>query len=139
MAVQWTGLQQFKEDLRNMPSHLTELASTIVVAHASDAEQRTRNAYPHGPTGNLKKGVRMTVNSSDRGGTIATVKSTAFHAHLFEKGTAVRHTKNGANRGRMPVADQSQQMIPIVVQTRRRMYAALMHMLQSEGFTVTGS
>jgi hypothetical protein len=137
VSVQWTGLEEFRAALRNLPDELTADAAAIVTSHAQEAERLTVAAYPVGPTGNLQRGVRTTVNSSDRGGASATVRSGAKHAHLFEKGTGLRRTNDGANRGRMPAAPSSQQMIPIVIRVRRRMVVALVNLVQKAGLVVT--
>lgn len=57
--------------------------------------------YPQGPTGNLRRGLR--VEHGRRG---SYVLSRARHAHLYEWGTRPRknYTRQGANRGVMPAA-----------------------------------
>jgi hypothetical protein len=152
MAVQWTGLSEFKAALHDLPEDLKQEGAAIVLAHAQEAERLVTQAYPvrttnlkRGPNrkskwwppGNLKKGVRTTVQSDARVGASALVRSTAPHAHLFERGTGVRRTGKGANRGRMPAADLAQQMIPIVIRVRRRMHIQLIHLLERAGLTVT--
>ena len=134
-----TGLEELRTALRNLPADLAAEAGPIVLAHAHDADRQTEAAYPTGPTGHLKSGVRTTVESSSRFGASATVKSTARHASLFEKGTGPRRTRSGANRGRMPVAPPNEQMIPIVIRARRRMVMALIQMVQRAGLVVTDS
>lgn len=138
MSLSWSGLEQFKADLRNLPEHLADEAGTVVVAHAQEAERLVETAYPTGPTGNLRAGVKLTTQQN-RFGAAGVVRSTAPHSHLFERGTRKRQTGRGANRGTMPQAPQSQQMIPIIVQVRRRMVAALITVVQKAGFTVTTS
>lgn len=137
MSVQWTGLSEFKADLRNLPDELADEAGAIVLSHANEAERLIQGAYPLGPTGNLKRGVRMNMEHSGRAGAAAIVRSTAKHSHIFERGTRQRRTDAGANRGRMPEAQPNQQMIPIVVRVRRRMNQQLIHMVQKHGLTVT--
>lgn len=138
-SLQWNGLQEFATALRNLPADLADEAGGIVVAHATEADRQIVAAYPTGPTGHLKGGVRTTVESSSRFGASATVKSTSPHASIFEKGTGPRRNSRGANRGRMPVAPHNEQMIPIVIQARRRMVVALIDMLQRAGLVVTQS
>jgi hypothetical protein len=135
VGIQWTGLESFRAELRKLPEHLAEEAGVIVLAHAAEAERLVETAYPTGPTGNLKRGVKLTTEST-RLAAVGTVKSTAPHAHLFERGTQRRQTKKGANRGVMPVAPHSQQMIPIIVSVRRRMVMALMTLVERAGFTI---
>jgi len=152
--VKWTGLQEFKNALKNLPAELTEEAGAIVVSHAYEAERLVEGVYPirttntnpgpnrksrWTPPGNLRKGVRTTVENSSRFGASATVRSGAQHSHLFEKGTGTRRTSSGANRGRMPAAPPNQQMIPIVIRVRRRMVTQLIQMVQKAGLVVTES
>jgi hypothetical protein len=137
VKLRWDGLHQFRTALRNLPADLNDDAQAIVVSHATEAERLIKSAYPE-KTGNLKRGVNLTVETG-RFGTVAKVGSRAFHSHLFEKGTVARKTSTGANRGRMPAAPESQQMIPIVVRVRRRMVAQLIAMVQRTGLVVTSS
>jgi hypothetical protein len=129
------GLTELREALRRLPQELTEEAATIVEAHATLAQNQIVNAYPQGETGNLRRGVtrskerhQFTVRSI--------VRSRAKHASIFERGTTTRRNSKGANRGRMPEASPSQQMIPIVVRRRRAMLEALKVMVRREGFQV---
>ena len=138
MPVTWTGLQEFKNALHNLPEELTGEAANIVIEAAKSAERDTKSAYPR-VSGNLQRGVTTTVEAIGRGGVSARVKSNARHAHLFEKGTGVRRTHAGANRGKMPEAPESQQMIPIAIRARRQMYVKLIDMVQRHGLVVTQS
>jgi hypothetical protein len=139
VSVQWTGLETFRNELRRLPEHLQDEAARIVVAAASEAQKDVQAAYPVGPTGNLKRGVRLNVESQSRLGARAVVRSTAQHAHIFEKGTKIRRTRTGANRGRMPEAPVNQQLSPIAIRARRRMVEALIKLVQSTGLTVSQS
>lgn len=132
-----TGLAEFREALRNLPQHLKAEAASIVVSAAEEAKREVQAAYPQGPTGNLKRGVSMSVDAVSGAGVAARVKSNARHVFIFEKGTRLRKTKTGANRGRMPVAPASQQAIPIFIRVRRKMTAALIAMVQKAGLVVT--
>lgn len=137
MSVQWSGLNEFRAALRNLPAELAEEGGTIVLAHAAEAERLVEAAYPE-VTGNLKRGVTLKTEGS-RFGAVGIVKSGARHSHLFEKGTGPRRTASGANRGSMPQAPQHQQMIPIVIQVRRRMVKALMTLVERAGFQIVGT
>lgn len=132
------GLQELRQQLRKLPEDLAREAGAIVIAHAEEAQRRIQSAYPEGPTGNLKRGVTAQHQGSALAAT-AIVRSRAKHAWLFENGTAPRRTQRGAYRGRMPAAPDSQQMIPIVIQARRRMVSALIQMVQKAGLEVTSS
>ena len=138
-GVRWTGLQEFKQELLRLPEELTDDAAQIVVDAAQKVGRDVQAAYPQGATGNLKKGVRTTIESQSGFGARAIVRSTAPHAHLFERGTRLRQTHRGANRGRMPEADESKQMIPIAIRGRRQMVADLIQMVERHGLKVMSS
>lgn len=133
--VQLQGLQELRTALRNLPADLADEAAAIVEAHAEDAARNIQAAYPEGPTGNLKRGVTREINRS-RFGSAAIVRSRAKHAHLFEKGTAQRRTKTGANRGAMPQAPESERFIPKAIRARARMVTALKDLVRRAGFEV---
>jgi len=139
MSVKWSGLEEFKRELLNLPAHLADEAGAIVMESAQQAAKDVQSAYPKGPTGNLKRGVTARLENRGRAGASALVKSGARHSHIFEKGTGPRKNSRGANRGRMPEAQPSQQMIPIVIRARRQMVAKLIQMMQANGLTVTSS
>lgn len=130
------GLTEFQRALRQLPDDLVDEAGAIVIAQAEEAQRQIRTAYPQGPTGNLRRGVTIERNRSKLA-THAIVRSRAKHAHLFERGTGPRRTASGANRGRMPTAPESQQMIPIVVRRRRAMVAALKDLVRRAGFQIS--
>jgi hypothetical protein len=73
-----------------------------------------------------------------RFGVRAIIRSRSPHASIFERGTKVRQTRNGANRGAMPQPPESERMIPIVVRRRRVMVEALTELVKSNGFVVSG-
>lgn len=134
-----TGFEELKQQLRNLPTHLAEEAAGIVVAHAQTAAGNIRAAYPEGPTGNLKRGVKVDqveVGGRTNAGARARVRSTARHAFIYENGTQARHTDEGWNRGAMPPGNV---FIPAVVRERRAMVNDLIAMVQREGLTVTGN
>lgn len=135
VKLQMDGLAEFRRALRNLPADLTEEASAIVLAHAEEADRQITNAYPEGPTGNLKRGVTTERNTS-RFSTSAIVRSRAKHAWIFENGTRLRKTRQGASRGVMPAAQLAQKMIPIVIRRRRAMVQALIQLVRRAGFEV---
>lgn len=133
--VTWTGLDELRADLRNLPVELTEEASGIVIDSAMSAAQDIRTAYPK-RTGNLANHVKAEATAPSRFGVRAVVKSTARHAHLFEYGTQARHTELGVDRGSMPPGNV---FIPRMVKHRRAMYERLKAMLERHGLTVRGN
>ena len=135
VALQWNGLDEFRDALRNLPEHLAAEAEDIVVAAATGAKLTIQTNYPLGPTGNLKRGVQL---SRDRSPAQikCVVSSRAPHAHIFEKGTDRRKNRRGANRGRMPRAPYGQAFIPAAIRARAVMTDQLVAMLRREGFLV---
>lgn len=133
--IRWEGLDELKAELRRLPAELAQDASAIVFAHADGALGEIRDAYPT-RTGNLRKGLRRTVNAVGRFGAGALVKNVAPHAWIFEHGTQARHTAIGANRGAMPAG---RVFIPIVMRWRRKMYLQLAALLERHGLRTSGS
>lgn len=140
VTLTWSGLQEFKTALHQLPDELKDEGAVIVERAANDAAREIEAGYPIGPTGNLKRGVTVTRDpSQSRLGVRVTVRSRAKHAHLFERGTkGLRRTHSGANRGRMPEAAQSAKMIPKAQRVRRRMVTDLIALVRRAGFQVTG-
>lgn len=132
----FTGLTEFKTALRNLPVELTAEGGDIVAGAAERAQRETQAVYPEGPTGNLRRRVTREQGSQSKFGASFSVRSRAPHAHIFEKGTGMRQTAKGANRGRMPEADASQQMIPVVIRNRRLMFDKLKDLVRRAGFQV---
>ena len=138
MAVTWTGMQEFKNALHNLPAELTGEATNIVIEAAKSAERDTKAAYPQGPTGNLRRGVTTTVEAIGRGGVSARVKSNAFHANLFENGYRGKKP-GGTGPKEQRVVPDSQKMIPIAIRARRQMHVKLIDMVQRHGLVVSQS
>ncbi len=139
-TVHWDGLADFREMLRNMPTHLRDQAKGIVDHHAQITYSQTTVAYPLGGTGNLRKGLVVVDTESDAG-VMYEVISKSSHAHLWEFGTVNRKTDDGWNRGRVrPAVDQGRQgLAPIAARNRIKMNRALIEMVRGEGFEVSGS
>jgi len=160
--LEWRGLAELRQQLRELPQDLNNEAVAIVRAHAEEAARAIRAGYPEGKTGNLRRGVTVESNSSKFGAS-AIVRSRAKHAHLFEKGTKDRYTggpndwssrraqrfafkaKHGlikpsrpAYRGAMPAAQPSEAMVPKAIRARRRMHEALLDLVRRAGFVVEG-
>jgi hypothetical protein len=135
VRLQWHGLTEFKTALRNLPDELTDDAGGIVMGTSESVQREVQGNYPTGPTGNLKARVTSEREPS-RFGASARVRSRAPHAFIFENGTGQRRTSNGANRGRMPEAPASQQMIPVVIKHRRQMFERLKDLVRKAGFTI---
>lgn len=131
----WDGLKEFRDLLRQLPSDLSKEAGQIIETVASGFAHEVRANYPE-VKGNLRRGVRVTKRFSATAGAQISVRSTAPHSHLFERGTANRTTHSGANRGRMPQAPEHQRFIPRAIRTRQRLQAQLVLLLERAGFVV---
>lgn len=135
VRLQLDGLAELRAALRHLPADLADDAGDIV----EDTTDRTQTAlvqtYPRGDTGNLRRGVKTTIEHGAFG-VEGTVKSTSPHAHLWEFGTAVRHTARGWNRGKEQSHDG---LVAIAVRERRRMNQRLVELVRSAGFEVSGA
>lgn len=126
----WKGYEEFKTQLRNIPTDLHGEAAHIVEAHANRVALIVRQRYHRGATGNLIAGVDVVPIQGDALYTGFKVVSRAPHAHLYEEGTKVRANKHGDNRGRMP---RFNVLGPVAAEQRFRMYAAIRAMQKRYG------
>jgi hypothetical protein len=131
-TVLWTGFDELRQQLRELPEHLAGEAGTIVNEATDSFMTTTAAAYPK-RSGNLSRGLRKLQKSSGRFGVVYQVKNVAPHAWIFENGTQVRHTAIGANRGAMPPGHI---FVPNAIRTRAQMYQRLAAMLEREGLIV---
>jgi Bacteriophage HK97-gp10, putative tail-component len=138
VRLNFEGMNELRSALQALPQEMQDKAQIIVLTHASAAKNEIQGAYPTGRTGNLRSRVTVT-SSAGRVGTVSVVKSGAPHAWIFEHGTGNRVTSTGANRGRMPEAPVSEQMIPKVVRLRNRMVQELIAFVRELGFDVSGA
>ena len=135
----WSGLEEFKAQLRSTPEHLRGEATHVVEGRANGAAVLIRAGYgAHRVTGNLQESVEVRHEHSAHGAR-SVVAATAPHAHLFEFGTQARKRASGAETGAMwsrtpPVPV----FIPAMDRERRGMYGDLKAMLQRAGFEVSG-
>jgi len=128
------GLAELREALKQLPPDLVREASVIVQAQAEAAMREMAGAYPvH--TGNLKAHLKLEVGT-DAVSASARVRNTAKHAYIFEQGTAPRRWANGKSTGRMPAG---RVFIPIAIQRRRIMLAALIDLVERAGLHVSGA
>jgi hypothetical protein len=143
VVLKWEGRDQFLAALRNLPEDLAQEGDAIVRAHAEEAARVTVDGYPEGPTGNLKRGVTVEINSS-KFGSMGVVKSRAPHANWFDpkKPLQRRTTSKGANRGVMFKNNggrppDSSRAIPKFIRVRARMTRALIDLVRRAGFEVS--
>jgi hypothetical protein len=128
------GLAELREALKALPPELVREASVIVHAQAEAAAREIAGAYPF-HTGNLRDHLRVDV-AGDAVSATARVRNTARHAWIFEHGTAARHWASGKSTGRMP---EGRVFIPIAMQRRRIMLAALIDLVERSGLHVSGA
>lgn len=134
--IQYAGLDDLRTALQHLPEDLASQAGQIVSDAAFSTAGAVEANYPQGRSGNLKRGVKSSVSSS-RLAASATVTSAAPHAMIFERGTKLRRTKDGANRGAMPAAPDVARFIPRAIRARRQMTDNLIALLEENGLLVT--
>lgn len=130
----WTGLQELKAALRNLPAELASDGADIVEGRADRAVATIGSGYPS-RSGDLKTKLKVE-HTRSRFGARSVVRNTSKHALPFELGSQVnRVTSQGWNRGRMPAN-------PLFSQTMRRerraMWADLADLLRRHGLSVSG-
>ena len=81
------GIADLKKAIGEFAGACTVEAQALADAAAASARDQIVAAYPEGPTGNLKRGVRVIRAKDDGHRALGIVKSTAPHAHLYEYGT----------------------------------------------------
>jgi hypothetical protein len=109
-----TGLRDLVRAMDVLPAGLEDKASVVVREAAFDAAEELRSALALGPTGNLRKRVRVKRLNE----TAYQVISGAPHAFINEEGTKPRRTRKGANRG---VSPASKTVARVAASGRRRM------------------
>jgi hypothetical protein len=128
--IQWDGLAEVSRPLTNAPREIRVEAMDIVRDETEGAAAEIQQQYAV-QTGRLRNRVRTDYPSSDV--ITGAVISSAPHSHLYEFGTKVRRTGNGANRGSMPASPVTP---AIAVRRRTRMVGRLAEMLRRKGFEV---
>ena len=114
MGLSWDGLDALRAMLKGMPMILAPQVKALANAHAGAAASTLRAAYPIGPTGNLRAGVRLDQRAA-KGGSATVLVSAAPHAWIFERGTvrgaggnqSGRQRGNRSNRGFMKASMRS--------------------------------
>ncbi len=138
VRLTFEGINELRDGLQKLPQDLAEKAARVVQATARQVGQELQFNYPRGKTGNLKAGVRVSIDGSTSVSAKGVVRSAAPHAHLYEKYTGnVRRTNNGASRGVMPASPDDKRLGPRASRARQRMYAQLIEIVEGEGLTVT--
>jgi len=126
-TLELRGLQEFKAALMELPTYLGARAAPMVVQHGREAQAAIVAAYPE-VTGNLRRGVRLTVLASGPHGASVRVASTAPHAWLYEHGRC---------RWGQVSNPPAFVLIPTMERTRRALYAQLGALMRNAGLTVS--
>lgn len=134
MGVTIHGLTDLRAALLKLPPDLVREAGVIVHAQAEAAAREMAGAYPF-KSGNLRNHLRVELGG-DQVSATARVRNTAKHAYIFESGTAPRRWANGKSTGVMPAG---RVFIPIAMQRRRIMLAALIDLVTRSGLHVSGA
>lgn len=120
-------LEEFSRALQRASDDIKREVGALVPAAASEAKDLVQAAYPLGPTGNLRRMVRVGTPrrfiSTGAGGFIPTKQVTAFapHVWIWQEGTVERFdsTRKNARRGRSP--KHGKVFEAIAAQTRAKM------------------
>ena len=119
------GLDELKKLVGGFADACTDDGQQLADQAAMRAVEEVKAAYPQGPTGNLKKGVRIVRVKGDGHRVLSIVKSTAPHAHLYEYGTRRQPAR--------PVMGE------VAARVRRDFYADLLRMVERvTGAAITG-
>lgn len=124
-TLEMQGLDELKKLVAGFADACTDDGQQLADQAAMRAVEEVKAAYPQGPTGNLKKGVRIVRVKGDGHRVLSIVKSTAPHAHLYEYGTRRQPAR--------PVMGE------VAARVRRDFYADLIRMVERvTGAAITG-
>jgi hypothetical protein len=135
------GLEELREELRNLPRELADEAGDIVTGNAEAAVAEVRQVYEqHVASGNLLK--RLFISTSQSAfGAGALVRNSAPHAWIFENGSQARHWAAGKGTGAMwgkTAQPPTHTFIRAMMRHRKQMYEQLKALLAQKGLQVTG-
>jgi len=132
VKLTWSGLEELKAALRQLPEELTGEAANIIEGTWNGAALDVKSGYPS------RTGLGRTVtveHRRSRFGAVSIIRNTSPRALWYEVGTQVRHTSFGANRG---AQRPGHVFYPPIRRARRKGLAELREMLIRHGLTVTG-
>ena len=132
------GLDQLRQELRNLPRDLTVEASHEVLGAANSAAATVKRGYPR-VTGALIDGVTVEPAPRDQFSAGAVVKNRAPHAWLYDNGSATRKWASGKSTGAMWGHSRPTHLfVSTMIRERRAMYQKLKAMLVRKGLSVSG-
>lgn len=123
MATIEFSVRQLADAMDRATDEVKEDVARLIGSAAETTVQRLQRGYPQGPTGNLRKMVRVTsprsFSTTSNGVALPAMQVKAFapHVHIWQRGTKVRrnYSRGDANRGRMPVGGPLFEAIASVV------------------------
>ena len=118
------GMSALLEGLRRMPDAIEAEASHHIHAAADTMAAEVINEYAE-VTGKLRAGIRVRRDNAFR----ATVRSTARHAFIYERGTTARMWATGKSTGTMPKANV---FIPAAIKARAQMIEQLKRVVRAQ-------
>ena len=141
MNVQWNGLDEFRQLLRDLPTALRDDADDILIEAANRAESEIRRGYGR-KSGALLAGLSQT-RRAGRFGIVIRLRNAARHAWLWDNGSQARHyyTRRGVRHdtgamwGNRPAPHTFDRA---VLASRRRMFDDLKAMMRAHGLDVRG-
>jgi hypothetical protein len=135
-VVAWHGLEEYRAELRELPTALVGEAAKLIQGEANAAFVAIKAAYPS-HSGKLRAGMKVEhIAPGDRLKAGSTIKNTTKYAWVYDRGMQARHTSKGWNRGPMPAGNV---FIPRIVRARRKIVELVKAMIARHGATrVTG-
>lgn len=137
------GLEELLEELRDAPREIQSKAERIIRNATYSAAHHIRMTYErHRTPGPLKSNQRHLADNvvvrfqgSETGAAVGRVLVDAPHAHIFERGTAIRRWNNPPkNTGAAPAHHV---VSKISSAKRRQMHEELRELLSAQGLKVT--
>lgn len=142
--MRFDGLEELKQELRNLPDALKGEGRHIVEGVANRAAADVKAEYGnHRDSGNLQDGVIVTHFERGRFSAGAIVKSSAPHAWLFDNGSAARHyfTVRGKRHdtGKMwGRTAPTHVFVRTMMRVRESMWEQFTELLERHGLRVSG-
>jgi hypothetical protein len=130
--VRMDRLNELIRELTIAPKAIRDEGMEIIREEVEGGAQEIRSAYPEGPTGRMRRGVKTEFPSSTI--LVGVIRSTDPASHLWEFGTQQR-SYQGANRGSVRPHPTT---VPIARARRRRIHERLKTMLTRKGYQLSG-
>ncbi len=134
------GLDELREELRQLPTELAGEASSIVLDAGEQAATTVRAIYDqHIVTGHLAKSVTVGTQAAGQYGAGAIVRVNDALAWLFDNGSQARHKVKGSSTGQMwGRTPPTHAFSGTMARGRRQMYSTLRGLLETHGLIVSG-